>query len=471
MGHHARTLTALLAVLATTLVVSSTAAARPSVVRVETKSYGSVGTGAFVNRVAVDTTGDVTITDSTGVAPPASCAATSPVAAVLAAVGAGQLATTFDATTSNWAITSVKGLSQPPPSVPPAAPAGPAWVWRLYVDQAPIDANEACKSAVPIGSEVLLYQACGSKTQSCYSGTPLYMRVRDGGPYDIASQTVPGRGAPVAVRTIGDRGPTGAVVSTDEGFSSGSLPTGPLAGQTAISFREYGPHGIIATKGDGSRPPARLALCVTEGNDGFCGSTRYQPPDEIPYDASSCATNGHDGFCGTIDATGPVTHVTNMTQKKQFKKKKGPGQVTGTIDIDPNRVKYVKLRLTRVTTSRVLIKPAKNKKAKAKKSAAGATATAAKGKAKKKPAKKRYRTVKRCTAWSDTTALLESAKCGAKYAKWFDAELDDLRTSFSYSFAMTLPAGTYTLEVEGADENGFKDLPAPGRNVLAFVVL
>ena len=57
MGHLARTLTAIIAVLTATLVVASTAAAFPSVVRVETRDMNSIATGAFVNRMAVDTPG------------------------------------------------------------------------------------------------------------------------------------------------------------------------------------------------------------------------------------------------------------------------------------------------------------------------------------------------------------------------------------------------------------------------------
>jgi len=458
MGHLARTLTTAIAVLTATLVVASNAAAFPSVVRVETKSMGSLASGAFVNRTAVDAPGPVTITDATDPLSPApeqtTCAATSPVAALIAAVGATQVKTVKDPTTGKWLISSIKGIAQPAVVAPAVSP---SWFWRLYVDQGPVDGgglfnqDDACAPAVPAGSEVLLYQACGAKTIGCYSGTPLYLRVRGGGPYDIDPQTVPGRGAPVVVRTIADLGPTGATVQTDEGMTAISLAAGETPGQTGVSFTSYGPHGLIAFKGDGSRPPARMAVCVSEGNDGFCGSTRYQPPPDIVYPPSPCDTNGHDGLCGTVDTSGPVTHVTNITNKKVFKKKKGPGQVLGTIDTDPNGVQDVKLRLTRVVTSRVKVKAKKTK-------------------AKKKP-KAQYKTVKRCTAWNDTTALLQTTRCGTKYAKWFTADLSDLRDKFTYSFAMTLPAGAYTLEVLGADENGSKDAPAKGRNVLTFTVL
>jgi hypothetical protein len=272
---------------------------------------------------------------------------------------------------------------------------------------------------------------------------------------------VPGRGAPAAVKVFGDPpigAPAAALLGTDEpSFTPVRvLNTGPLQGQGAYSFTEYGPHQVIAVAENGSRPPARLAVCVSEGNDGYCGSTKVNPPPEIPYDPSPCATNGHDGFCGTTDTSGPITHVTNITNKKIFKAKKGPGQVKGTIDVDPNGVGTVKLRLTRVVTTKVKVKV----KTKAKK-----------GSKKKPKARYRYKTVKRCSAWSDDTALLVTTKkCGAKYGKWWTADLSDLRNEFSYSFALTLPRGTYTLEVSATDEDGHVDAPAPGRNVLVFTV-
>jgi hypothetical protein len=436
------------------------ATAHPSVVRVESKTATGIGS-AFVNRMAVDAPAAVTVTDMTDPLAPspatATCAADSPMAAVLgASTSAAPVRVFKDAGTGLWRIAAIKGLTEPA-IVPPATQ--PAWYWRLYVDQGPVDNGlasaayqDACTTTVPAGSEVLLYQACGAKTTGCYSGTPLYARIRDGGPYDIAPQTVPGRKAPVVVRTIADKGPVGATVTTDEGASAVSLDFGPAFGQAGVPFTEYGPHTIMITKGDGTRAPVRMAVCVSEGNDGFCGSTRVQAPPDIPYvTPSPCQTNGHDGLCGTTDTSGPVAHVTNITNKKAFKAKKGPGQVKGTIDVDPNGVQDVKLRLTRTVTVKTKVKV----------------------KTKKRTRKPKYRTktVKRCSAWNDRTLLLETTKkCGTASGTWFDTDLSDLRNEFTYSFALALPRGSYVLEVVARDENGFKDVPANGRNVLRFTV-
>jgi hypothetical protein len=198
-------------------------------------------------------------------------------------------------------------------------------------------------------------------------------------------------------------------------------------------------------------------MCSTDGHDGNSGTTAVTPP---PFDVGDypapCTTNGHDGFCGTTDTSGPVTHVTNITNKKVYKTKKGPGQVKGTIDVDPNGVGAVKLRLTRVLTTKVKVKVKTKRK---------------KGSKKKPKTRYRYKTVKRCYAWDDDSLLLlATKKCGTKYGTWWTAELSDLRNEFSYSFAMAMPKGTYTLEVSATDEDGHVDAPAAGRNVLTFTV-
>lgn len=460
MGLKARMLGVGVVAVVAMLVGAGVAGAYPSVVRVESKTATSIAS-AFVNRVAVDVASPVTVTDGTDPLAPTpdttTCAAESPLAAVLgASTAAAPVRVYKDAGTGKWRIAGIKGLTEPA-VVPPATQ--PAWYWRLYVDQSPIDNGlasaayqDACTTTVPIGSEVLLYQACGSKTTGCFTGTPLYARIRDGGPYDVAPQTVPGAKAPVVVRTIADKAPAGATVSTDEGASSVALDTGPLFGQTSVPFTEYGPHTIMVAKGDGSRPPVRMNVCVSEGNDGYCGSTKVQSPADIPYvTPSPCETNGHDGLCGTTDTSGPITHVTNIVNKKAYKAKKGPGQVKGTIDVDPNGVQDVRLRLTRTVTVKTKVKVKTKKKT-------------------KKP-KYKTKTVKRCSTWNDSTLLLETTKkCGTASGKYFNTDLSDLRNEFAYSFAMALPRGSYVLEIVARDENGFKDAPVNGRNVLKFTV-
>ena len=301
--------------------------------------------------------------------------------------------------------------------------------------------DEACTPTkpVPARSEVLLFPSCagGVQTGSCFAGSPLYMKVRDGGPYDLAPQTVPGRGAPVVVKVAEDLAPSlNSTVTTDEGASFQTNDPHKV-GETAVSFANFGPHDIIATEVDSlgkMKVPARMALCVSEGNDGFCGSPRVGPPDQIPYEASPCDTNGHDGLCGTIDKTGPVTNVTNITHKQVFARKKAPKLVTGTVAEDPAVVKNVRLRLTRTSTGRVLIK-----------------------------------LKHRSPDLEEGQAALPHGQALQRVGRQHRADREDqvrhevrevvrgrsrrpqARTS-STAFDLTLPAGAYTLEVQAADD-------------------
>ena len=119
--------------------------------------------------------------------------------------------------------------------------------------------------------------------------------------------------------------------------------------------------------------------------------------------------------------------VTNIKDRQVFKKRHGPGQVKGTLALDPNGVGGVQMRLTRSVRTRVKVKVKTRKKAK---------------RGRRAKVKYRYKTVTRCTQWNDSTALLQSMRrCGTKYGTWFPADVGDPVSTFSYSFAMTLPRG------------------------------
>jgi hypothetical protein len=447
---------AALGAVATALTLASSAWAQPALVRVErADSPYQFGFHAFVDRMAVDPAAPVTYQDPATLPDPSTpantvtCAANSALAALNAAVGPQGWSGTV--TSGALTVTTIKGFKAP---APPLGQLQPLWSWVAVVDQKPAT-PDLCDATVPAGAEALFYPKCTNAARfDCYTGGALYMRIGNGGPYPVDAATVPLHRAPTTVQVItaGTADPImptiNAQVTTDEGYSASSNDS-LKQGLATLAFTNAGPHAIRATQN--GFVPARANVCATEGGDGYCGTVIVPPP---PFDASQipspCDTNGHDGLCGTTDTSGPVTHVTNITNKKVFKKKKGPGKVVGTIETDPNAVKDVKVRLTRVVSKRVLIKPKKKSHS-------------------KKKAKKRYKTVKTCTVWDDSTALLESISCKKK-GKWFDADLDDLKQNFTYDFAMTLPAGTYTLEVMSHDENGSPDAVTPGRNLLTFTV-
>lgn len=451
MGHRARTLATAVAAITATITVAASARA-DSVVRVETPAQAQ-SFAALVDRVAAAPSGPVAVADESGHT--ATCDQASPIAALVSVVPRSDL-TFAIAGDGTVAITSIKGVSS---AVTP--PAAPVFSWAAMGDEHVV--ADLCHGRVPDGTEALFLPRCLSSSPvaqpKCFTQGALYVRVAGNSPYVLGPVTVAGYKADVPINVV--QAPLvgssvevtlSALVSTDEGLQVTSNDV-HREGVATVRFSAQGPHAVRATQA--GWVPARAQLCVSEGNDGYCGSTRVGSPPEIPYvNPSPCDTNGHDGFCGTPDTSGPVTHVTNITDKKVFKARKGPGQVKGTIDVDPNAVKDVGLRLTRTVSIKTKVK-----------------VKARKRKGRKAKARYKVKTVKRCSAWNgDTLLLTTTKKCGPAAGRFFEADLSDLRNEFAYSFALTLPRGSYTLEVVARDENGFKDAPAPGRNVLKFTV-
>jgi hypothetical protein len=439
----------LLAALAALLLTASGASAFPTTVRVEAPTAA----GGLVPRVAVDLDPNATITRP-GTAGDVQCAGDSPIAALDQATGGAWSGTGADA--SSFAVTKIKnGLDTSMILVN-----APSWV--AYIGAA--RSASPCTDHVKANTEVLFYPLCATtrRANNCWTAEPMGAHLFDTGNYATAAESVT-FGSPLAIYAVqannGQWGSTStALISTDEGTPP-IVSNATLRGDGIgfVNLQNAGPHTITVNAQDGSAPPSRLPVCSTDGGDGWCGTIKDAPPPFVVTNyPSDCQTNGHDGNCGTPDTSGPVATVTNIKDKQVFKKKHGPGQVKGTLSLDPNGVGGLKMRLTRTVRTKVKVKVKSKHKTK---------------KGRRAKVRYRYRTVTRCTQWNDATALLQSMrKCGTKYGTWFPGELGDPVSTFSYSFAMTLPAGSYVLEVQASDENRYIDAPAPGRNVIRFTV-
>jgi hypothetical protein len=437
VGHHARTLLALCALLIiSSLAWTAGASALTAKVRVETPSSPS----GFIPRTIVtyDATQPVKVSDTV------SCPGNTPIGVLNAATGGAWTATPSSTTPDTTQLASIKssaltGVGQ----------------WATYVNMR--YTSDPCTTPIDTDQEVLFYPWCnGTRRASCFMGGPLWFRFQGRGFYGTDTVNV-GLNIPVTLFGVEALAPNGtgssgpsvdSTLTTDGGFTA-RTDNYQLDGTGAVQFPDKGAHSATISEAD--KVPDRAAVCVSDGADGLCGSVYSPPPDFDPNNyPSACDTNGHDGYCGTADTSGPVATVTNIKQGQSFATKKGPGEVKGSLAPDPNGVGSVNIRIARTYTSRVRIKTKKVKKGK------------------KKP-KVRYRTVKHCAIWSDKTALFESAKCTAR-PKWAEATLDDTRENFSYDFALKLPKGTYKLEVQAKDVPGFTDVVTPGRNVLTFTV-
>ncbi|MBI5104585.1 MAG: hypothetical protein HZB46_06300 [Solirubrobacterales bacterium] len=377
------------------------------------------------------------------------CASDSPIAALAKLTNGNWAGKVIDGKVAVTRITTDTDLARP--GISPLAPKS----YTAYTAGRPeTDLCESYTDPDEAGTETLFYVQCngtgGGAPTGCYRDSPVQLQYNNDR-YAVGPVLIPqyrqdfyayNAGGTITAMVVG-------AVQTDEGYQT-QTDQKKQDGHAVVSFTNPGPHTVVAVAGNG--PPDRIPVCVTDGTDGYCGSPRAVPNDIPPPPPAPCATNGRDGLCGTIDTSGPVVTISNIKHKQVFKKSKAPGRIAGRIDIanDPNGLGTLRARIMRQTTAKVLIKPKKKTK---------------------KKQKKRYKKVKRCYTWDDETALLErSRSCTASKAKWFSIIPEELRDSFDYSFALKLPPGTYTLEVEATDENKFKDLKQVGRNIITFTV-
>jgi hypothetical protein len=456
MGRSARMLiTVIVALVATFSVVAASASAAFVKVRVETKTSNTLH--GLVDRTPVTIPAgapDLPIPDdSTPVNPPThACPAASPLGAVLSVPNV-QVSATYLTATNTFTLATVKNVPASTSKVKPPS-------WEIWVGGRK-ETGDVCRplTADDEFREVLAVLRCypgqtaPPPDNPCFPDgyKPLKLRVDIVGDW-APIETYVTQGA-VKVQVVvaesgGAQAPSKtATVGTDENIKPVLVDQRFQDGTASIPFTAPGDHIVVI--------PDRIAVCSSNGGDGFCGNPFRPPPDFDPT-PGPCDTNGADGRCGTVDTTGPPVEVNNIKQGQVFKPKRGPAGVNGITNfgIDPNGLRDVRLRLTRTVVQKVKVKPKKKKK----------------GKASKK-AKVRYRKTKVCTYWNDGTLLFQRAKrCGAAGGQWFQTDLSDLRDTFKYDFALRLPKGTYLLEVQSADENGSLDPPTPGRNILKFVV-
>lgn len=175
-----------------------------------------------------------------------------------------------------------------------------------------------------------------------------------------------------------------------------------------------------------SRSPA-VTVCVTDGADGFCGTTKPgQPPAPQPTTLPApCQTLGDDGLCGTKDTRAPGGSIASVTEQQRFARGKGPRTLSGRAT-DAQGIAKVQLRLTRTNG----------------------------------------RTCQRFDGARER--LVTTKKCGAANATFFDAGTS---ADWSYLLPSALPKGRYVLDVRSTDSTGNVDRTLQrGRNRVVFFV-
>ena len=210
-------------------------------------------------------------------------------------------------------------------------------------------------------------------------------------------------------------GETVELAVTDEkgapvgGASVGGQTTGPDGKARVVAQR--GPNEFKAAKPDAIRSN-RAVVCATDGQDGFCGTTRPGEPAQPGQPAAPARTP---------DRGAPITRIAGIRDGQTFGRGDAPRELRLSAT-DPSGIASVKVRITR-----------------------------------------RHRG--KCAYFSGRRAEFRRAKCGRRF--FFKA---GDQASVNYLLPEALTPGRYVLDVVAIDRAGNRDQLARGRNRVVFTV-
>jgi hypothetical protein len=257
------------------------------------------------------------------------CAVGTAGAALDAAVGNSNWSAHWDSGFNQLVLDSIYGE---------AHPFGSHLFWSVYVDGKSA-LSGACDQQVNDGQYVQFVALCDPYDPPG-PGTPCF-----GEPLQLQApaSAAPGSGVAVTVtesQTDINTGTTTIVPSAGTTVSGGGAQaTTDGQGHATLMPASRGPITITASKGN--RVDDSAPSCISDGSDGYCGSSVpvVTPPP--------CVHNGDDGLCGTPDHKFTYGFIKAIREQQHFRKGHGPRELQGTSDPDPSGIKDVQLRLTR----------------------------------------------------------------------------------------------------------------------------
>jgi len=254
----------------------------------------------------------------------------------------------------------------------------------------------ACSDAIVTGDDVLFAYGDGSE--------PL---LRLAGPATVK----PGESATLVVTDQANgQGVAGASVA---GRSTGADGRATTAGLT-----ERGPQAFKATRAGAIRSNA-VSVCVTDGADGFCGTTKAGA-------GAAAAAPAAPGVLAAPDKVAAFARITSVGEGRRFAKARGPRTLKGIVDADASGLKDVRLRLSRTDG-------------------------------------------RRCSRYDGTRErFVDTRRCGIKNARTFSVGAD---SAFSYLLPAGLGRGRYVLDAIVIDRAGNQTTTYQrGRNRVVFFV-
>lgn len=387
---------------------------------------------------------DVALPDAR-VAPPTasageSCSGNTVIGAVAAATN-GSWGGVWSAS-EGWSLETINGRTFGPDS---------GRQWDVYVNDNYVN-DKPCFSTLADKDRVLIFPRCTTASTNCFTGGPLTIDAPAfASPRALLSiqvwqiDTVFSSGTGGSVRS-------GGSVKATVIAPAGNTKTDDYYGIATVPMNDGGPNLITVI--NGNRPPGRWSVCVTAGNDGYCGTTIPPPNPFDPY--KFCTTTGSDGLCGSVDTTPAASLITTPRQGTVFTSKSPLKVLKGQVASDPNGVDRVVIRLKRQVTIKVK-KLVRKRKIRNKRT-------------QKVKVKRIYRTrsVKRCYGWNTTLSDWAKLKSCSSVPPWFKVDGDEF---WSFEFLYALAKGAYTLEAISTDGKGNVETALePGRNHVTFTV-
>jgi hypothetical protein len=153
-----------------------------------------------------------------------------------------------------------------------------------------------------------------------------------------ASVAVPFTATVVHYRFDGSIEPVGGATVSGGGLSG----TSDAAGNVTLTPAAAGTLSLKADKGGFARS-ASFDVCVSNGNDGTCGTTAGAPGSS----AAGGAAAGGAGTSGASEYVSPHARLLGLATGKRFRARRGPRTLAGHVDVGTSPLLAVKLRLMR----------------------------------------------------------------------------------------------------------------------------
>jgi hypothetical protein len=287
--------------------------------------------------------------------------------------------------------------------------------WAVYVNRGYAQGGNC--DPVQQGDEIVLTAGCGipSATDCFNGGHPLFadapVTARPGVPFNVKVETLQDTSSPPYTGRI--PAPGAAITGGGTSATTGS------DGAAAITTTQRGAQSFRASIS--GRAPVSVAVCVSDGADGFCGNPT--PSGQVFEAAPAGTPNSATPF--VRDVTAPKARVAGIKKNQAFPRAKAPQLLKGAVD-EAGGILMVKLRLTRNDNGR-------------------------------------------CSAYSGKRErFIRRPKCGAEHGWWF--KVSD-RADWEYQLASKLPRGKYVLDVNVIDKAYNRDdARRSGENRIVFTV-